>query len=86
MRLLLANPQTDVNRGKSDGATALMLAAANGQTKVVELLLRHPKIQVNNQGGTQLRTVLSLHDPICEHLLIMHFVSNFLQSPQILFS
>ena len=50
MRLLLANPQTDVNRGKSDGATALMLAAANGQTKVVELLLRHPKIQVNNQG------------------------------------
>ena len=50
MRLLLSNSQTDVNRGKSDGTTALMLAAANGQTKVVELLLRHPKIQVNNQG------------------------------------
>ena len=50
VRLLLSNSQTDVNRGKSDGTTALMLAAANGQTKVVELLLRHPKIQVNNQG------------------------------------
>jgi ankyrin repeat protein len=39
----------DVNGKYSGGKTALMFAASSGKAKSVELLLKHPKINVNVQ-------------------------------------
>jgi ankyrin repeat protein len=36
-------------QNEKNGCTALMYTIARGQNKVVELLLRHPKIDVNTK-------------------------------------
>ena len=46
-KLLLAHPDIDVNLGRSDGTTALWLAAFVGNRGVVKRLLDHPGIDVN---------------------------------------
>ena len=40
-------PGLDVGRGNADGASALFLAAQNGHSDVVQLLLRDPRTDVN---------------------------------------
>ena len=47
--MLLERPEILVNLQNSEGFTALMLASAWGQTKVVKLLLERPEIDVNLQ-------------------------------------
>ena len=38
----------DVNHADDSGCTGLMYASAKGRTQCVELLLKHPKINVNH--------------------------------------
>ena len=47
----------DINRYLQDGDTALILACAQGCTKIVDLLLTHPDIEINLQGKVK-RTVV----------------------------
>ena len=48
VRLLLAQPQIDVGKGRSvDGATALTMASCTGDVDVVRSLLGNAQIDVN---------------------------------------
>ena len=51
VKLLLADPRTDVNRADPKGMTALKLAVQAKRADFVKLLLANPRIDVNNDAG-----------------------------------
>lgn len=56
---LLKNSATDVN-ALSSGFSALHLAASLPSLEMVQIILDHPKVNVNHQGGAEKRTALMM--------------------------
>jgi len=57
VKMLLKNPNIDINLQNSEGFTALMFAALNGQKEIVQFLLEQPDIEIdigNKHGFTAL--------------------------------
>jgi hypothetical protein len=49
VRLLLAHPDVEVNKGPADGATALIVASQRGHVEVVRLLLARQDVEVTRR-------------------------------------
>ncbi|OHT08785.1 hypothetical protein TRFO_22632 [Tritrichomonas foetus] len=72
-RLLFEFPNINVNHQNKDGETALRIAAANGRTEFVSLLLSISNINVNlktKRGGTPLTGAVSANDPESVEMLL----------------
>ncbi len=73
LKMLLAHPSTRVNNFSKPGFNFLHLAAANGWEDVVELLLQHPKIDVDVRSDWEfngVRQTKTAAESAEEHALI----------------
>lgn len=64
LRLLLSNPDVDVNQGNKIDTTSLNLAIYMGDIEIIELLLAHPNIDVNEFNSTN---NLPLYAAMCKN-------------------